>query len=589
MKTDYDMKLDSHRRRRVVGIAAVGLGGAAALVGAGCQLPGDTDGRRPTATAQAQLIPVQSSGDTSGAASSDLTSASPSVGNTAASTTPPSVNSSATQSAAAMQNAFEQVARTAEPAVVTITTLKRIPVPRQGGGGAPFPFGFGSPEGGRPGGGSPLDESLRRFGGGGGFGPGSYTSPEAPGTRSAFRATQGQGPLVGSGIGSGFLVRPDGLIITNAHVVQDADTVTVKLGDGREFRNAKVLGQDTRTDIAVVKIPATNLPTLALGDSDRVRVGDWAIAVGNPFGLEHTVTVGVISAKAREVPLSENGPGEYLQTDASINPGNSGGPLLDIHGRVIGVNNAIYSQSGGNVGIGFAIPIDRARQIADTLAAEGRIRRARLGVAVSELRDQAVAFGLPAGTRGVLVESVDPNGPAARAGLLAGDVIQSFNGQAVTESSDFQSRVTAGQIGSNVTMEVLRGGKKQTITAKLEELRDPSAMASRRETPGADAENQPTRLGVGLAPLTPEIANRLGIRGKATGVVIAQVQPGSPAQIAGLRPGDVIQRVGQTAVTAPADVKRASDQILAKQTGDQRAVALYVIRGGQGQYIVVGL
>lgn len=467
-----------------------------------------------------------------------------------------------------------------------------------------MPF-FGIPRGGRgmPGGGGggedPFEQFFRQFQRDFGTEPGAY-SPRGNNGGSAFdtdapgfRKTQATGPLVGAGLGSGFLIRSDGLILTNAHVVKDADRVTVKLSDGREFRDAKVLGQDVRTDIAVVKIPATNLPTIPFGDSDAVRVGDWSIAVGNPFGLEHTVTVGVISAKARQVPLSDSGPGDYLQTDASINPGNSGGPLLDIYGRVIGINNAIYSESGGNVGIGFAIPISTARTIADTLAKGERIHRARLGIAISDVGDQAAAFGLSAGTHGVVVESVEPNSPAAKAGLQSGDIITTVDGQSVAKSAELQNKVSSGKIGSTMTLGIVRSGVIKTVTATLDEAKDSAAVAAKTRRPNNAPDNgkaQAPRLGVGLEALTPDIAHQLGLKNGETGAVIAQIQPGSAAQVAGLRPGDIIQRVGQTPIHAPEDVRGAVDQILSKQSGsDQKGVALYILRGGQGQYVIVGL
>jgi S1-C subfamily serine protease len=248
----------------------------------------------------------------------------------------------------------------------------------------------------------------------------------------------------GGGLGSGMIYRADGLILTNAHVVRGADTVSVTLSDGRVFDKAKVLGRDERTDIAVVKIDGNNFPTVKLGDSEDVRAGDWAIAVGNPFGLDHSLTVGVISAKGREVPLASGGDTrtDYLQTDASINPGNSGGPLLDIYGRVIGVNNAIYSESGGNQGIGFAIPVNTARYVADQISKQGRVRRGYLGVRIGTIENEGAAFGLDPSTKGVLISAVaDANGPGAKAGLKPGDVVTKLNGQTVTTSRQLQDGV----------------------------------------------------------------------------------------------------------------------------------------------------
>jgi serine protease Do len=421
----------------------------------------------------------------------------------------------------------------------------------------------------------------------------------APG---GFRHTQGGGGPRGGGLGSGLIYDPSGLILTNAHVVRGAERVTVKLADNREFKNARVLGTDDRTDIAVVKIDAQNLPALKFGDSSRVRVGDWAIAVGNPFGLEQTLTVGVISAKAREVPLSADGPGDYLQTDASINPGNSGGPLLDIYGRVIGVNNAIFSRTGGNVGIGFAIPSNTAREIAQILAREGRVRRARLGVGVSNVEDRAAAFGLAPGTRGVLIETVDPSGPAARAGLQPGDVVTRFNDTPVSRSIDFQRIVSRAPVGTDARLTVLRGGRTLTITARLEELRDTGSAndgggTRRRGAPSAPQSPQAesTALGIGIAPLTPDLVRRYGVAAETRGVVVARVEENSPAERAGLREGDVIERVGQTAVTSPRELQEAVRAILGRQNGggggnnagEERNVALYVNRRGDRRFVIV--
>ena len=313
-------------------------------------------------------------------------------------TTPPTqkepvVATPATRDAAATQNAFVDVAQAVQPAVVTIVTAGARPTRTSGGGGNggtrrfPSPFGGNSaPNGGNDSGPNSQQEGaddfqqfFKRFQRDFGLQGQSYQPNSFAGRVLRQRAliAYRQVQEGGGGLGSGMIYRADGLILTNAHVVRGANTVAVTLSDGRKFDKAKVLGRDERTDIAVVKIDAQNLPTVKLGDSDETRVGDWAIAVGNPFGLDHTLTVGVISARARELSLAMNQDTrtDYLQTDASINPGNSGGPLLDIYGRVIGVNNAIYSESGGNQGIGFAIPVNTARLVADQLASGGRVGR----------------------------------------------------------------------------------------------------------------------------------------------------------------------------------------------------------------------
>jgi serine protease Do len=343
--------------------------------------------------------------------------------------------------------------------------------------------------------------------------------------------------------------------------------------------------------MAVVKIDATDLPVVKLGDSTKVNVGDWAIAVGNPFGLEHTVTVGVISAKAREIDLSLNrrSPGDYFQTDASINPGNSGGPLCDIYGRVIGINNAIYSRSGGNIGIGFAIPINTARDIADRLVKFGKIRRGYPGISIRDVEDLAVGLGLPKGTKGVLVNDVSPNTPASRAGLQPGDVIQKFNGQTVTKSTELQRLVGDAPVGSKATLEVLRGGKMLTLNVTLEELKDEAdnpAPAPDNNDNGDEAQGEPTALGMNLLPLTPERVRRNGL-GDAKGVIVTAVQPNSPAAQAGIRAGDLIERVGSHAVSTPDEAKQAMQEILKGQTGDEQNVVLYLNRKGERQFITV--
>jgi serine protease Do len=370
--------------------------------------------------------------------------------------------------------------------------------------------------------------------------------------------------------------------------------VDVTLSDGRKFEKAKVLGRDERTDIAVVKIDATDLPTVKLGESSSVRVGDWAIAVGNPFGLDHTVTVGVISAKSRELNLAAGGDSrtDYLQTDASINPGNSGGPLLDIYGRVIGINNAIYSESGGNQGIGFAVPVDTARFIADKLVKDGRVRRAYLGVEISNVEDRGSAFGLPSGLKGVLIERItNPNTPGAKAGLQPGDVITKFNGKPVDKSNELQALVGNSPIGSTVTLTVLRDGKTLDLKAVLEELKDQSATDTSgpapNSAPGELQGTQSAELGLSLRPVTAGVAQALGIKA-TTGVAILSVKPGSPADDAGLQRGDVIERVAQTPVTTVEGVTDAVKAILGRQTTNKK-VALYVNRNGQRSFVILSI
>ena len=519
----------------------------------------------------------------------------------------PVVQTAATRDAASMQGAFAAVASEVEPAVVTITTS--APRGAAGAGNRPAPrlrpFGPGqgpgpgqgqnAPEGGEFGG--DLQEFFKQFQRNFGFNEQSFNSDSWQGRVLRDKWSDAKAQFIqdrrgGGGLGSGMIYRSDGLIITNAHVVKGADTVLVTLSDGRKFDKAKVLGRDERTDIAVVKIEATNLPTVKLGDSSGTRVGDWAIAVGNPFGLDHTLTVGVISAKSRQLRLAEDSRTDYLQTDASINPGNSGGPLLDIYGRVIGVNNAIYSESGGNQGIGFAIPVNTARFVADRIVKDGRVRRAYLGVKISNVEDRGAAFGLPASLKGVLIEEVsDPSTPGAKAGLQPGDVVTKFNDQGVTTSSELQALVGNSPIGSSVNLSVLRAGKTITLGAKLEELKD-AAAAKPATAPNAAPEpltGQSSAIpGLKLRNLSPEVARALGLT-VTKGIVVTEVTEESAAGEAGLQRGDIIERVGQTAVADVANFGTAVSGILGGQTGDKKQVALYVNRAGQRSYVIVSI
>ena len=510
----------------------------------------------------------------------------------------PVVQTAATRDAAATQNAFVDVANAVQPAVVTIETLgARVATPTRGG--APSPFGQGAPG---PGGSEEqFREFFKQFQKQFGFGEQSFHENSWQGRvmlEKAQVAWQEVQARRGGGLGSGMIYRKDGLILTNAHVVQDAKTVTVTLSDGRKFKDAEVLGRDVRTDIAVVKIKATDLPVVQLGDSDEVKVGNWAIAVGNPFGLDHTLTVGVISAKSREIDLAKNGETrtDYLQTDASINPGNSGGPLLDIYGRVIGINNAIYSESGGNQGIGFAIPVNTARNIADQLSKNGKVRRGYLGVSIRNAQDVSAGFGLDPNLKGVLVESIaNPNTPGAKAGLKAGDVITKFNGEPVSKSTELQRAVGNSPVGSAVTVTVIRDGKPVQLKAVLEELPDVTNAQDQQDDAPAPDKAGPTRGGMALPipglkarNLSPAVAQALKIK-PTKGVVISEVADDSPAIDAGLQVGDVVTKVGQKPVNTVAEMTAEITRILGTQTGDEKQVAIRISRDGQETYLIVTL
>ena len=506
----------------------------------------------------------------------------------------PVVQTPATRDAATTQNAFVEVANAVEPAVVTIETQgARVSTSSRG---QSSPFGPGG-----PGGGSQQDfqDFFKQFQKQFGFGEQNF-QPNSWQGRVLREKAQAQFQQIqsrrGGGLGSGMIYRSDGLILTNAHVVQGADTVAVTLSDGREFKKAKVLGRDERTDIAVVKIDATDLPVVKLGDSDNVRVGDWAIAVGNPFGLDHTLTVGVISAKSRDIDLAGNRESrtDYLQTDASINPGNSGGPLLDIYGRVIGINNAIYSESGGNQGIGFAIPVNTARYVSDQLAKNGKVRRGYLGVSIQNADKVAPAYGYPEGTKGVLVDSIaDPNTPGAKAGLKAGDVITKFNGQTVTKSTELQRLVGSSPVGSTVTLSVLRGTQNVELKATLDEL--PAVKGNQLPDNAPDSNDNAVTGGTSLAvpglkarDLTPAVARALKIK-PTTGVVITDVDEDSAAGDAGLKRGDVVLKVGQKTVGTVAEMQTEIQRILKLQTGDTKQVALRISRDGEDNTVIVSI
>jgi len=484
----------------------------------------------------------------------------------------PVVQTPATKEAASIQEAFTAVSDAVEPAVVTITTESTIKAKPSsdsfGGGGGSDPF-------------EEFFKQFRNFG----FGQNAYEG-KVPASRYQQIKYQKVQSRRSGGLGSGMIIRSDGLILTNAHVVQGADEVAVKLADGREFEKAQVVGSDQYTDVALVKINGKDLPTVKFGDSDKVQVGDWAVAIGNPFGLEHSVTVGVISAKSRDVPLSERNYGGYLQTDASINPGNSGGPLCDIYGRVIGINNAIYSESGGNIGIGFAIPINSALDIKDRLlSGGGHIKRGYLGVQISDLKDGGAAFGLDPNLKGVLVQQVMPNTPGAKAGLQPGDIITEFNGKKVNKSSELQQRVGETPVGTKTSLTILRDGKTKKLSITLAELPDEIKTGN---NDGATPESQvkPNQLGLSVRPLTPELAQRFGIKSK-NGVLVVGVKSGSPAANAGLRQGDVVERAGQTPVNNPKELENAVKDILSKQRGDNKSVALYVNSRGARRYVTV--
>lgn len=384
------------------------------------------------------------------------------------------------------------------------------------------------------------------------------------------------------GQGSGVLLTPDGFIATNNHVVDGADKIEVILANGRDKYNAEVVGRDPGTDVALIKIDAKGLPAATLGDSSKLRAGDRVLAIGNPFGLSQTVTSGIVSAlKRTNLGITgERGYESFIQTDASINPGNSGGPLIDHLGRVVGINTAIFGRAGGNIGIGFAIPINMAVDIADRLQSTGEVERGYLGILLGQLTPElAEGFGIEA--NGVLVNEVQPDTPAQKAGFKAGDVILAYQGQEVTDMAELRLRVANTAPGTEAKFEVLREGKRQTLTAKIGKLPSEGGIASgpgRGDRP--DGQGREFIPGVQITALTDELRQQLGVPENVNGVVIRQVDPDSDAAAAGLAQGMVIQRVGNHPAASVAEAMKAL-----RDAKDR--VILYVFDGEYSRFVTV--
>jgi serine protease Do len=394
--------------------------------------------------------------------------------------------------------------------------------------------------------GDPFYEFFRRFQGQGG-GPAPQEAPQ-------------------QGVGSGFIVSADGLVLTNAHVVAEAGEVTVRLTDKREFK-AKVLGVDRRTDVALIKIDAKGLPTVRIGNSAQVRVGEWVAAIGSPFGFENSVTAGIVSAKARVLPDETYVP--FLQTDVAINPGNSGGPLFNMNGEVVGINSQIYSRTGGYMGLSFAIPIEVAMKVTDDLQKYGKVSRGRLGVNIQPLsKELADSFGLKS-AQGALVSAVEPNSAAAQAGIQPGDVVVSVNDKAIEQPADLVRAVGDTRPGASVALKVWRQGSTRDLVAKLGETSPEKIVAT--EEPAQPA----PKLGLSVRPLSADEKQQLGGRG---GLVVEDVA--GPAAAAGIVPGDVILAINNQPVASIGELRR----LLAQGKG---SVAMLVQRENQRIYIPV--
>jgi serine protease Do len=386
-------------------------------------------------------------------------------------------------------------------------------------------------------------------------------------------------------LGSGFIINPEGIVVTNHHVIENAEEIRVILADETSF-TAKVLGQDKKTDIAVLKIEPgdTKLTAVAFGDSDNLRVGDWVLAIGNPFGLGGTVTAGIVSARGRDIG---NGPyDDFIQTDASINRGNSGGPLFNTDGEVIGINTAIYSQSGGSVGIGFAISSNLAKRVASQLAEFGQTRRGWLGVFIQEVTpDIAESLGLDAAA-GALVSSVNENSPAAKGGVQPGDVILKFDGRTIDKMRDLPRIVAETDIGKKVSVDLFRQGKPKTLNITLGELEKAELVGlAGGGTPTDLSKESFGSLGFSVQTLSPELAGELGLDKEKIGVVVTEVVPGSPAAEKNLQVGDILRRFGQRPVKGVAeltkDIKNAED-------GGRSGILILIERDGRERFVQIG-
>ena len=464
---------------------------------------------------------------------------------------------------------FADLAARLQPAVVNISTRQRVPVRTQT---------------------DPFEEFFRRFG-----------APEAnPQSPQGQQGQQQQAPRTreAGSLGSGFIISPDGYVVTNNHLIQGltgtgtVDTVTVTLTNRKEY-TARIVGRDTASDLALLKIDATNLPYVNFGDSTRTRVGDWVLAIGNPYGLGGTVTAGIVSALHRGIPGS-GAYDRYIQTDASINMGNSGGPMFDLAGNVIGINSALISPTGASVGIGLAIPAELAKPVIESLRRGQRPQRGYLGVGLQPLDENiAASLGLPK-DQGEIVRSVVPGEAAARAGMQQGDVIIRVGGEEVNPDQTVSYLIANTTVGSRVPVEIIRDGKRQTLSVAVGQRPTEEQLAL--QAGGGDNDNavdsgtaatagSAQALGLTMAPLTPQLAQRSNLPATARGVIITAVDPASKAAEEGLRPGYLIVSVNRQAVTSPAQVSAAIDT--ARRAG--RTSVLLLVKVGNAPEAFVGI
>src|SRR3990167_7548618 len=378
-------------------------------------------------------------------------------------------------------------------------------------------------------------------------------------------------------LGSGFIISADGYIMTNAHVVDSANKITVRLTDKREF-SAKVIGSDKRTDVALLKIEAAGLPKITVGDPNKLKVGEWVVAIGSPFGFDSSVTAGIVSAKGRSLPQDNFVP--FIQTDVAINPGNSGGPLFNMNGEVVGINSQIYTRSGGSMGLSFAIPIDVATQVTDQLRTSGKVTRGRIGVMIQELtRELAESFGLSK-PNGALISNVEKDGPADKAGIEASDVILKFDGKPENSSGDLPRIVAATKPGNKVVIELWRKGETKRVTVEVAEIPEEGKLARSAKKLADDVVEMISRLGIAVIELTREQLQELQIKG---GLLVEEVK-GSAARAAGLQQGDVLLAIGNMPIHSLSQF----NEIL-KQVPKGKNVALLVRRGNAASYIAIRL